>query len=59
MSKIGNWVVEMQEAAETMTRSGFIQKYGNTQVHIWDEVPVKVKSPEHARETPEQGEQNV
>jgi len=38
MSKTGQWVFEMQEAASHMTRYAFERAYGKTQVHIWDEV---------------------
>lgn len=38
MSKMGNWVVEMQEDAEDMTLSEFIKQHGSTQASIWHEV---------------------
>ena len=36
MSKIGNWVLEMTEAAAELTREEFIKKYGESNVDIWD-----------------------
>ena len=38
MSKMGNWVIEMQEAAEDMSLIDFCNKYGKAQLHIWEEV---------------------
>lgn len=38
MSKIGNWVIEMQEDATEMTLSQFIRAHGNSQASIWREV---------------------
>ena len=36
MSRVGQWVLEMQEAACEMTRSEFVEQYGQGQVDIWD-----------------------
>lgn len=52
MSKIGNWVIEMQEAAEDMSLIDFCTKYGKAQLHIWEEVngfrvPSKGRSVQH------------
>lgn len=38
MSKMGNWVIEMQEAAADMGIIEFSTKYGESQLHIWEEV---------------------
>lgn len=38
MSKIGNWVLEMQEDAQWCSREVFIRKHGLSQVVVWDEV---------------------
>jgi len=38
MSKTGQWVFEMQEAAHELTRQEFIEQYGEAQVDIWDEI---------------------
>ena len=38
MSKIGNWVLEMQEDAQWCSREVFIRKHGITQADVWDEV---------------------
>lgn len=38
MSKTGQWVFEMQEAAYDLTREEFIAQYGAGQANIWDEV---------------------
>ena len=38
MSKMGNWVIEMQEAAEDMSLTDFCNQYGKAQLHIWEEV---------------------
>lgn len=37
MSRMGNYVLEMQEAAQYMTRYAFERAYGKTNVHVWDE----------------------
>lgn len=44
MSKIGNWVVEMQEDAEWMSKSVFVNKHGVTQTHMWEEVQQQMDS---------------
>jgi guanylate kinase len=36
MSKIGNWVLEMTEAAAELTREKFIKKYGEANADVWD-----------------------
>ena len=38
MSKTGQWVLQMQEDANDMTREEFIKKHGEAQVDIWDSV---------------------
>lgn len=38
MSKTGNWIMEMQEAAAEMTLSQFIRAHGRSQASIWREV---------------------
>jgi hypothetical protein len=38
MSKIGNWIMEMEEDAIEMCREEFIQYYGKSQCHIWERV---------------------
>jgi hypothetical protein len=38
MSKIGNWVVEMQEDTTWSSRDVFIRKHGLSNVAVWDEV---------------------
>ena len=38
MSKIGNWVLEMQEDAADMTLAEFNNKHGESQSTVWDEV---------------------
>ena len=35
MSKIGNWVLEMQEDAYDMTLAEFIKKHGESQADVW------------------------
>ena len=35
MSKVGQWVFEMQEAAPHMTLAEFIEQYGQGQADIW------------------------
>jgi hypothetical protein len=37
MSKMGNWVMEMQEDAVEMTLSQFIRVHGRSQASIWRE----------------------
>mgnify|MGYP001038941978 FL=1 len=38
MSKMGNWVMEMQEDAEHMSLAKFIRAHGRSQASIWREV---------------------
>ena len=38
MSKIGQWLLQMQEDAEIMTREEFISEHCLSQVNIWEEV---------------------
>lgn len=38
MSKMGNWVMEMQEDAEHMSLAKFIRVHGRSQASIWREV---------------------
>ena len=38
MSKTGQWVLQMQEDANDMTREEFIKKHGEAQVDTWDSV---------------------
>jgi hypothetical protein len=37
MSKMGNWVLEMQENAVDMTLEQFTNTYGKREEHIWRE----------------------
>lgn len=37
MSKTGQWVFEMQEDSEILTRDQFIEKHGVNQVSVWDD----------------------
>lgn len=38
MSKVGQWVMEMQEDATCMTREEFIKTWGAGQVDIWEDI---------------------
>ena len=38
MSKIGNWVLEMQEDAAWSSKEVFIRKHGVSQGDVWEEV---------------------
>ena len=38
MSKVGQWVLEMQEDAYYMSREQFIKVHGETQADIWDRI---------------------
>jgi hypothetical protein len=38
MSKVGQWVFEMQEDAYDMTFDEFIEKHGSNQADVWYEV---------------------
>ncbi len=38
MSKIGNWLMEMQEDAAWSSKEVFIRKHGVSQSAVWDEV---------------------
>ena len=42
MSKIGNWVFEMQEDAQWCSREVFIRKHGVGQAVVWDEVQAEM-----------------
>ena len=37
MSKMGDWVIEIQEDCIYLTREQFIEKHGERYVYIWDE----------------------
>ena len=38
MSRIGNWILELEEEAYILTRDEFVLKYGSGQAHIWDRI---------------------
>lgn len=38
MSKVGQWVFEMQEDAMMMTLSQFVDKHGFAQAEVWHDV---------------------
>jgi len=38
MSKVGQWVFEMQEDAYEMTLGQFIEKHGFAQAEVWHDV---------------------
>lgn len=38
MSKVGQWVLEMQEDASWMSRPVFVRVHGITQADVWDQV---------------------
>ena len=38
MSKMGQWVFEMQEDAYDMTLEEFIEKHGSNQAEVWYEI---------------------
>jgi len=38
MSKVGQWVLEMQEDAAWSSKEVFIRKHGISQLHVWNEV---------------------
>lgn len=37
MSKVGDWVIEMQDDCIYLTREQFMKKHGERYVYIWDE----------------------
>lgn len=37
MSKMGDWVIEIQEDCIYLTREEFIEKHGEMFAYIWDE----------------------
>lgn len=41
MSKVGQWVFEMQEDATWMTKEKFIQKYGASQASFWEKLQLE------------------
>ena len=46
MSKIGAWVLGMQEDAVDMTREQFILKHGEGCVDVWEEVRNPINEPD-------------
>jgi len=38
MSKMGQFVMELQESAYDMSKDDFVETYGSSFVHIWEEV---------------------
>jgi hypothetical protein len=38
MSKMGQWVMEMQEDAASMTQEDFVNKHGVSQKDVWEKV---------------------
>lgn len=40
MSKIGNWVMEMQEDAAWMSKPVFVSKHGVSHENFWEQVQV-------------------
>ena len=36
MSKVGDWVIEMQDDCIYLTREQFMKKHGERYVYIWD-----------------------
>jgi hypothetical protein len=38
MSKVGSWILGMQEDACWMTKEQFIKEHGVTQVDIWEKI---------------------
>ena len=38
MSKMGNWVLEMQEDAAWSSKEVFVRKHGVSQGEVWEEV---------------------
>lgn len=38
MSRTGNWVLEMQEAAGYLTLQEFIRRYGYATAEVWHEI---------------------
>jgi len=38
MSKVGSWILGMQEDATWMTKEQFIKEHGVTQVDIWEKI---------------------
>lgn len=38
MSKVGQWVMEMQEDAAWMPKPAFVRKHGVTQQDVWEQV---------------------
>jgi hypothetical protein len=44
MSKMGQWVFEMQEDAYDMTLSEFIRKYGAANASVWHEVDQSIEN---------------
>ena len=46
MSKIGAWVLDMQEDAVDMTREQFILKHGEGCVDVWEQVHNPINEPD-------------
>jgi hypothetical protein len=48
MSKIGNWFLDMQEAAAELTKEQFIKKYGEANAEVWDDVHHPKDEPDYS-----------
>ena len=38
MSKVGSWILGMQEDATWMSKEQFVKEHGATQVDIWEKI---------------------
>ena len=47
MSKVGAWVLNMQEDAYNMTRKEFIKKHGEGCVDVWDNIHNGINQNKH------------
>ena len=59
MSKIGNWVVEMQEDATWSSRDVFIRRHGLSNVSVWDEVHRQIDEDAVEHQDPNYQEQEL
>lgn len=54
MSKVGQWVMEMQEDAAWMSKHVFINVHGISQVDIWEQVQRQDNGEDYEPEIPEE-----
>ena len=54
MSKIGDWIIRMEEDAAELSKEEFIKKHGDSNVDIWNKVNTTLE--EHIDQLAERNE---